>query len=143
MIIQSVLHRQRALTQDRTKHSSRISSGMFGSDTFCMAQHHAYYYCTYIFFFFFFFLHTNNNNGGCGKRGAHIKWSMVMIPEKEAPVIVIALRTSSSVVLCRRTLSNERHRRATAWPDKLGTDPMAVGSIISKWTSPRKSGGIP
>ena len=29
---------------------------------------------------------------------------------------------------CRRTLGSERHRYAIiAWPDKLGTDPMAYG----------------
>ena len=27
--------------------------------------------------------------------------------------------------LCRRTLGSERHRYAVAWPDKLGTDPIA------------------
>ena len=31
---------------------------------------------------------------------------------------------------CRRTLGSERHRHAIAWPDKLGTDPMAYGGFI-------------
>ena len=31
---------------------------------------------------------------------------------------------------------------AFAWPDKLGTDPMAYGGM-NKWTPPRKSGGFP
>ena len=43
---------------------------------------------------------------------------------------------------CPRTLGSESHRYAFAWRDKLGTDPMAcIG--LNKWTSPRKSGGIP
>ena len=33
------------------------------------------------------------------------------------------------LALCRRTLGIERHRYAIAWPDKLGTDPMAYGSL--------------
>ena len=33
--------------------------------------------------------------------------------------------------LCRRTLGSERHRYAVAWPDKLGTDPMAYGGFIN------------
>ena len=46
------------------------------------------------------------------------------------------------LVLCRRTLGgSESHWYAMAWPDKLGTDPMAVGGI-STLTPPRKSGGI-
>ena len=48
------------------------------------------------------------------------------------------------LALCRRTLGSERHRYAIAWPDKLGTDPMAYGGFyINKWTPPRNSGGIP
>ena len=36
------------------------------------------------------------------------------------------------MALCRRTLGGERHRYATAWPDKFGTDPMAVGGIYRR-----------
>ena len=35
------------------------------------------------------------------------------------------------LALCRRTLGSERHRYAIAWPDKLGTDPMAYGGFIN------------
>ena len=34
------------------------------------------------------------------------------------------------LALCRRNLGSERHRHATALPDKLGTDPMAYGGIL-------------
>ena len=37
---------------------------------------------------------------------------------------------SGLLALCRRTLGSERHRYAIAWPDKLGTDPMAYGGFI-------------
>ena len=33
------------------------------------------------------------------------------------------------MVLCRQTLGSERHRYEIAWPDKLGTDPMAYGGL--------------
>ena len=33
------------------------------------------------------------------------------------------------LALCRRTLGSERHREAIAWPDKLGTAPMAYGGL--------------
>ena len=47
------------------------------------------------------------------------------------------------LALCQRTLGSERHRYATAWPDKLGTDPMVCGAGKNIWTPPRNSGRIP
>ena len=55
-------------------------------------------------------------------------------PLLELPRRLLALR--------RQTLGSERHRYATALPDKLGTDPVAADSI-KKWTPSRKAGGIP
>ena len=45
------------------------------------------------------------------------------------------------LALCRWTLGSERHRYVIAWPDKLGTNPTAVGGI-NTWTPLRKVGGI-
>ena len=53
------------------------------------------------------------------------KWSMVK-PEKAAPV---TSTTWGLLAEWRWTLGNERHRYAIAWPDKLGTEPMAVDGI--------------
>ena len=36
-------------------------------------------------------------------------------------------RQHSLLAPCQRALSSKRHRYAIAWPDKLGTDPMAYG----------------
>ena len=36
-----------------------------------------------------------------------------------------AIVRKGSLAPCRRTLGSERHRYAIAWPEKLGTDPMA------------------
>ena len=47
------------------------------------------------------------------------------------------------LALCQRTRCSERNRYATAWPDKLGTDPMVCGAGKNIWTPPRNSGGIP
>ena len=72
---------------------------------------------------------------GVGKvRRTQIDWSMG-IPEKATPGLM---------VLRRRTLDSERQHYAIVWPDKLGTDPMAVDGI-NKWTMTpsRKAGGIP
>ena len=58
------------------------------------------------------------------------------------------LQGSGLLALCRRTLFSEcHHRHAIAWPDKLGTGPMAYGGISKQMNerrpSSRKSGGIP
>ena len=46
-------------------------------------------------------------------------------PTKASPVTGTTLMTTGPVPA---TLGSERHRYAIiAWPDKLGTDPMAVG----------------
>ena len=63
----------------------------------------------------------------CGKREAHINWSMV-IPKKAAPVTGTTLRTTGLEWL---TLGIESHRYAVAWPSN-GTGPMAYGGLLSK-----------
>ena len=42
----------------------------------------------------------------------------------------------------KHPLMRKCHRYAIAWPDKLGTDPMAVGGINERMP-PWKTGGIP
>ena len=67
-------------------------------------------------------------NSRCGKREAHINWSMV-IPEKAAPATgTTALRTTGPP-LWWRTLGSERHWYAITSPGELKADVMAVGGI--------------
>ena len=67
------------------------------------------------------------HNSGCGKKEAHVIWSMV-IPEKTAPVIGITSRTIGPVPAdSRQSTPSVRN----------------CASRITKWTPPRKSGGIP
>ena len=61
--------------------------------------------------------------------------------QREHPLVELPWRLLL-LALCRRTLGSERHRRAIAWPDKLGTGPMA-NVWRYKWTPPRKSGETP
>ena len=49
----------------------------------------------------------------------------MVIPEKAAPVTGTTLRTTGTVPV--DSLGSERYRYALAWPDKVETDPMAVG----------------
>ena len=67
----------------------------------------------------------------------HKNWSMV-IPGKGEPVTVTTLRTTDW-----QTRGRERHRYAIVGPDKLGTDPMAVGGINYKWRPSWKAGRMP
>ena len=62
---------------------------------------------------------------------------MAKKPEKAAPVTRTTVRLSATGFVLR-------HRCVIAWPDKFGTDPMAVGAINKRtMTPPRKAGGIP
>ena len=63
------------------------------------------------------------NNGG-GKREAYI-W-LVRVMQRKHPLLELPW---GLLALCRRTLGSERYRYAIAWPDKLGTDPMAHGGL--------------
>ena len=58
---------------------------------------------------------------GVGKVGRTMINLSTVTPEKAAPSTGTTLRTAGN-------LGSERHRYAIAWPDKLGTDPMVVGS---------------
>ena len=44
---------------------------------------------------------------------------------------------------CRWALGGQRHRYATAWPDKLGTDMMAVDGIDGRRREKRWEGEEP
>ena len=46
------------------------------------------------------------------------------------------------LALCQRTLGSERHRHASAWPDRLWTGPMVCGGKHI-WTPPWTWGRIP
>ena len=63
-------------------------------------------------------LHTNIV--GVGKRGAY-ELLHGDLPTQHSFGTIMAV--------CRRTLGIGRHRYAFAWPDKLGTDPMAYGGF--------------
>ena len=58
------------------------------------------------------------------EREAHINWSMVICQGNTRLELPWGL-----LALCRRTLGSECHRYAIAWPDKLGTGPMAHGGL--------------
>ena len=68
----------------------------------------------------------------------HINGSMVK-PEKAAPVTRTTLKTIDPVPADSRQLT---HRHAIARPDKLGTDPMAVGGA-KKMSAAAESGRNP
>ena len=60
-------------------------------------------------------------NRACGNKEAHRNWSHRVAG---TPV------RWGQLDLCRRNLDGQRPRHAIiAWPDKLGTDPMAVGGL--------------
>ena len=55
---------------------------------------------------------------------------MATCKERQHPLLELP---REQLALCWRTLGSERHRYAiAAWPDKLGTDPMADGGAITK-----------
>ena len=54
------------------------------------------------------------------EREAHINWSIVTCQGSTRSELSLGLLTLSVLAI-----GSERHRYAIAWPDKLGTDPMA------------------
>ena len=58
------------------------------------------------------------------EREAHISWPMVTCQGSARSELPWGL-----LALCWRALGSERHRYALAWPDELGTDPMAYGGF--------------
>ena len=70
---------------------------------------------------------TSYTNSGCEQREAHTNWSIYGDLQKAAPVT--GTLPWGLLTLCRQTLGSERHRYTIAWPDKLGTDPIAHGGL--------------
>ena len=81
-------------------------------------------------------LHTN---GGCGKREAHINWSMGTCQGSTRYWNYLEVYWPCAGGL----IGSERHRYAIARPDKLGTGPMAYGGLNKQMDAAAELGRNP
>ena len=88
--------------------------------------------------------HGNCTNGGYGKErrtqiGPQGYLNRSAYLNRSHPLLKLPW---GLLALCRWTLGGERHRYAIAWPNKLGTDPVAIDGIDGRRGGKREYQGV-